>query len=132
MGEPYCAWCNRSGHAASMSCRLNYEQGQQRAAANAHVTPRPIEEYHEDMGPVLWWKFPIEEPPYVGTPNDLGKEVVIEMPTVGYCTAHVDRDFSPNAMPKKTITHPGSTFFVGGWPGYHTHFTPIPLPQVPK
>jgi hypothetical protein len=40
-------------------------------------TPRPIAEYDEDMGTVLWWKFPIEEPPYVGSPNDLGHEVVI-------------------------------------------------------
>ena len=93
---------------------------------------RPIEEYHEDMGDVLWWKFPITEPPYVGSPNDLGKEVVIEMPTVGFCTARVDRDFSPNAMPKKRISHPGGTFFVGGWPGYHTHFTTIALPSTER
>ena len=31
---------------------------------------RHIDEYHEDMGPVLWWRDPIEEPPYVGTPHD--------------------------------------------------------------
>lgn len=30
----------------------------------------PLDEWHEDDGDVLWWKFPIEEPPYVGTPND--------------------------------------------------------------
>lgn len=30
---------------------------------------RPIDEYHEDHGFVLWWKLPIEEPPYVGSPN---------------------------------------------------------------
>jgi len=35
-----------------------------------HVIPRPIEEYHEDMGPVTWWKFPIDEPAWIGTPND--------------------------------------------------------------
>ncbi len=29
---------------------------------------RPIEEWHEDFGDVLWWTFPIEEPPYVGSP----------------------------------------------------------------
>lgn len=27
-------------------------------------------EYHEDMGAVLWWRFPIIEPPYVGAPLD--------------------------------------------------------------
>lgn len=32
--------------------------------------PRPAEEYHEDMGPVLWWRIPIEDEPYVGSPLD--------------------------------------------------------------
>jgi hypothetical protein len=31
---------------------------------------RPLEEWHEDIGNVLWWKFPINEPPYAGTPLD--------------------------------------------------------------
>ena len=31
---------------------------------------RPLEEWHEDYGDVLWWKFPVEEPPYVGSPLD--------------------------------------------------------------
>ena len=30
--------------------------------------PRPLEEWHEDMGSALWWRFPIKEPPYVGCP----------------------------------------------------------------
>jgi hypothetical protein len=30
----------------------------------------PIDEYHEDKGCVLWWKLPINEPPYVGTESD--------------------------------------------------------------
>lgn len=47
---------------------------------------RPEEDWHEDMGPQLWWFFPVEEAPYVGSP--------------------LDED----------------------WPGYHTHFTPIPMP----
>ena len=51
---------------------------------------RPLEEWGEDYGDVLWWKFPIEEPHYVGSP--LGAD----------------------------------------WPGYHTHWTPITLPQLPK
>ncbi len=34
------------------------------------TTPRPEEEYHEDMGDVIWWKFPICEPPYVGSSLD--------------------------------------------------------------
>lgn len=31
---------------------------------------RHIDEWHEDMGVVLWWRDPVEEPPYVGTPHD--------------------------------------------------------------
>ncbi|MDU2057687.1 MAG: hypothetical protein E6719_00025 [Dermabacter sp.] len=31
---------------------------------------RHIDEWHEVDGPVLWWRDPIEEPPYVGTPDD--------------------------------------------------------------
>ena len=31
---------------------------------------RPLEEWGEDYGDVLWWAFPIEEPPYVGSPLD--------------------------------------------------------------
>ena len=30
----------------------------------------PAEQWQEDDGPVLWWRFPILEPPYSGTPND--------------------------------------------------------------
>lgn len=32
--------------------------------------PRPLAEWHEDYGPVLWWTFPVNEPPYAGTPLD--------------------------------------------------------------
>ena len=28
------------------------------------------EKWHEDIGPVLCWDFPVEEPPYCGTPLD--------------------------------------------------------------
>lgn len=34
------------------------------------ITPRPIDDWHEDIGDVIWWKFPVNEPPYVGTPLD--------------------------------------------------------------
>ena len=56
----------------------------------AHECARPLEEWGEDYGDVLWWKFPIEEPPYVGSPLD------------------------------------------EKWPAYHTHWTPIVIPQPPK
>jgi len=43
-----------------------------RAALEAQPEPvaRPEDEYHEDMGAVLWWRFPIDEPPYCGSPLD--------------------------------------------------------------
>lgn len=28
----------------------------------------PIDTYHEDIGNVLWWRVPIQEPPYCGSP----------------------------------------------------------------
>ncbi|MEK5085887.1 hypothetical protein MKY98_02910 [Paenibacillus sp. FSL M8-0228] len=33
-------------------------------------SPRTLDEWGEDYGDVLWWKFPIDEPPYCGTPLD--------------------------------------------------------------
>lgn len=54
------------------------------------VAARPLKEWHEDYGDVLWWKFPIEEPPYVGSPLDCN------------------------------------------WSGYHTHWTPIEVPEPPN
>ncbi|MDD5017178.1 MAG: hypothetical protein PHO15_03650 [Eubacteriales bacterium] len=53
----------------------------------AASNPQPLSEWHEDMGSVLWWSFPITEPPYCGTPID------------------------------------------ENWPGYHTHFTKLTIPQ---
>ncbi|KAA8747132.1 hypothetical protein [Paenibacillus sp. UASWS1643] len=31
-------------------------------------TPRPLEEWHEDYGDVLWWELHVAEPPYCGNP----------------------------------------------------------------
>lgn len=70
--------------------------------------PRPASEWHEGLGDVLWWRFPIEEPPYVGSPRDVGLTVEIHAP--------------------QGVVARGD---VGGWPDYHTHFTPIPTPQEP-
>lgn len=33
--------------------------------------PKPVEEWHEDVGECLWWHFPIVEPPYCGIPLDI-------------------------------------------------------------
>lgn len=37
--------------------------------------PRPLNEWHEDHGDVLWWLWPIEQAPWVGSPLDLGRTV---------------------------------------------------------
>lgn len=34
------------------------------------TTLRPFDEWHEDHGDVLWWLWPIDQPPYCGTPLD--------------------------------------------------------------
>src|SRR5690349_21663512 len=44
-----------------------------------HGLARPIDTYHEDYGPVLWWRFPVQEPPYVGTPLDTGTPTQVEV-----------------------------------------------------
>ena len=69
----------------------------------------PLSDYHEDMGDVLWWRFPIVEPPYVGSPTDLGHTVVVHARTVAGWSE--------------------TTIQVDGWPGCHTHFTPIDVPS---
>lgn len=33
-------------------------------------TPRPAADWTEEDGYMLWWRFPITEPPYVGSPLD--------------------------------------------------------------
>jgi len=38
------------------------EQGIIDATYKANTKPRPLSEWREDMGDVLWWKFPITEP----------------------------------------------------------------------
>lgn len=53
--------------------------------------PRPLDEWDQDRDhSALWWKYPINEPPYCGSP------------------------------------------LCDDWPGYHTHWTPIPLPFRPR
>lgn len=36
---------------------------------SAKVKLRPIGDYHEDYGQVLWYRLPICEPPFVSCPN---------------------------------------------------------------
>lgn len=106
-------------------------------AVKALTTPRPLSEYHEDMGPVLWWCWeppkPFEqiservvssahngrwlgEAPYVGTPNDLGQGAIVQVRT--------SSDQKEDQLPSMRVD-------VGGWPGYYTHWTPLPKVVAP-
>lgn len=87
-----------------------------RTVLPAHA--RAAGEYDASMGPVLWWKFPISEPPYVGAPDDCGMTVEVDI-----------RHYVGGAGEVKTTS---ARTDVGGWPGYHTHFTPIALPTPPS
>jgi hypothetical protein len=69
-------------------CKALRKAAHAQGRAEGVVLPRPLSEWHEDYGPMLWWFFPVEEPPYAGTPLD------------------------------------------SDWPGYHTHWTPIPIPHL--
>jgi hypothetical protein len=75
-----------NGIATMLGCKLGESQraciqrevprllDQLRELEQRHPAPVPVaipgEEYHEDMGAVTWWRFPVDEPPWVGTPND--------------------------------------------------------------
>jgi len=99
----------------------NWARGVLTPSAASSAIPRPLEEWHEDMGPMLWWKFPIEEEPYVGSPLDVGFTVQFDMEMT--MRTHTD----PEGEDAKFTCRRD----VGGWPGYHTHFTPIPQPEAP-
>ncbi|HCB75151.1 MAG TPA: hypothetical protein DEP91_03115 [Sphingomonas bacterium] len=38
---------------------------------------RPFDDWHEGHGDVLWWKLPISEAPYCGSPLDLGRTMKV-------------------------------------------------------
>ena len=66
------------------------------------VTPRPFHEWHEDHGDVLWWLWPIEQAPWVGTPLDLGRTVSFDVTIqIGYDAYE---------------TVPAKLADTGGWP----------------
>lgn len=59
-------------------------------AALGAKTAKPLSDWHENAGNVLWWSFPVNEPPWCGQPGD------------------------------------------SDWPGYHTHWTPLLVPNAPE
>jgi hypothetical protein len=40
------------------------------AIVNRLHTPQPLSSWHEEIGNVLWWSYPICEPPFSGEPYD--------------------------------------------------------------
>jgi hypothetical protein len=58
----------RGGNGLMYDVDFSYALEEYRAAAAPVAIPG--ERYHEDMGPVTWWRLPVDEPPWVGTPND--------------------------------------------------------------
>lgn len=63
--------------------------------------PRPHYEWSEDMGDVLWWLWPIEQPPYVGSPLDLGYTLKADIDLAASCGSATEGTLRMN---------------VGGWP----------------
>lgn len=74
-------------------------------------TARTLDEWTEEDGDVLWWFFPMTEAPYVGSPLHCGRSYEVEMSIFDQTV-------------KGVVT-------LGGWPGYHTHWTPLPEAPLP-
>lgn len=77
-----------AGYEADHPNGAEWWAGKEQAGLNAKKA-RPLSDWKEEDGPVLWWRFPVEEPPYCGSP------------------------------------------LHDSWPGYHTHWTPLILPDDP-
>lgn len=46
------------------------DRAMRRSVKFVGAVARPLAEYHEDMGPVTWWSFPVNEPAWIGSPLD--------------------------------------------------------------
>lgn len=81
-------------------------------------TPRPFGEWHEDIGDVLWWLWPIESAPYCGSPVCLGYTVQVDL----------------TVSSSQTVFEPikrSTPFQIGGWPfaeedEHRLFWTPLP------
>lgn len=101
------------------------------ATFNELTAPRPLAEWHEDMGPMLWWHWKwfegskcwgwANEEPYVGSPLSCG--ITVEAHTTTRLITQSNQEHDP-----EPVIH---RIHAGGWPGYHTHWTPIPAVSPP-
>ncbi len=60
---------------AKLSALALYHLPQLLEIAKAHAIRKSVklntlDAWHESEGDVLWWRFPVDEPPYVGSPLD--------------------------------------------------------------
>jgi len=44
------------------------------AQEEALMTLRPAAEWHEDYGACIWYHLPLQEPPYIGTPEEWNRD----------------------------------------------------------
>lgn len=59
----YSVRCKKCGTVTLVKASDPYQ-----AEEKVGVVARPYDERGEDYGEALWWSFPIEEPPYLGSP----------------------------------------------------------------
>lgn len=90
------------------------EAGGKSDALNAIANgPFPASWWSEEDGDVLWWCWRdgqwLAEAPYVGSPLCMGYTVELHA---------------------RDAQHHMHRMHIGGWPGYHTHWTRLP-PQPP-
>lgn len=60
---------NQAADLLEALCKENVEL-HEKIGKLTHPVAKLAEEWSEDDGNVIWHKFPIEEPPYIGTPLD--------------------------------------------------------------
>lgn len=65
------------------------------AAETLGIVALPAEDWYEDYGDCLWWHFPIEEPPYLGSPISWHRNGEPTVP--GWCT-HFTRVYMPGEV----------------------------------
>lgn len=69
--------------------------------------PRPLDDWHEDIGNVLWWQLPVREPPWVGTPLDSDWPTIDDTDAPYY--THWTPLICPFDTPKQTLSDEAET-----------------------
>src|SRR5699024_734820 len=59
----------RTGEFNDYDTFFNYSMAVKRLGElEDNIEPIPAEEWAEEDGDVIWWRLPVEEPPYIGSP----------------------------------------------------------------